>query len=77
MESTVKYENRTYYDTYGTGNYTEDKSKRYSFDIPVEKAKKFSEMWIAMGYTHYETNKAHFYEVATDSTHCRQYILYK
>lgn len=77
MKNTVKYEHRAYYDSFGTGNFTEDKSERFSFDIPGEKAKKFAEIWLSTGCTHYETSKAHFYEIDTDATHYKQYILYK
>ena len=73
----IKYEHKAFYDSYGTGNYTEDKSENFSFDVTEEKAKKFVEMWIAVGATHYETTKAHFYNVTTDSSHFTQFILYK
>ena len=73
----MKYEHRAYYDSFGTGNYTEDKSERFTFDVTEEKAKQFIELWLAIGCKHYETSKAHFYESHTDARHYTQYILYK
>jgi hypothetical protein len=77
MANTVKFEHRAYYDSYGTGNYTEDKSKRYSLDFTEEKAKKHADIWVALGCKHYETSKAHFYEKETDARHYTQFIIYK
>ena len=73
----IKYEHKEFYDNYGTGNYTEDKSKNFSFEVTQEKAKKYAEMWLEMGAKHYETSEAHFYEIQTDARHLTQYILYK
>lgn len=78
MKNAIKYEHRVYYDSWGTGNYTEDKSERFSFDVTEEKAKMFVEkLWLPIGCIHYETSKAHFYERRTDARHYTQYILYK
>lgn len=73
----MKYEYRLYYDSYNTGNYTEDKKERFSLEVTDEKAKKFIELWTSINCTHYETSKAHFYEKKLDSRHYSQYILYK
>ena len=77
MTKTVKYEYRYYYDSFGTGNYTEDESKRVSRDITEETAQSYITFWNALGCTYYETSKAHFYEKQTDARHYIQYILYK
>ena len=73
----MKYECRRYYDNLGSGNYTEDKKERFSFEISEEQASKFSELWLAIGAKHYETSKANFYEKHTDARHYTQYIIYK
>lgn len=73
----MKYEHREWYDSYGTGNYTEDKENRFSFDVTEEKAMRFVELWLGIGCIHYETSKAHFYEIHSDARHYTQYILYK
>lgn len=73
----MKYEHRAYYDSHHTGNYTEDKTARFSDDITEDVAKKYAELWNAIGCTHYETSEAHFYEKNTDARHYTQYILYK
>jgi hypothetical protein len=73
----VKFERREYYDNYGTGNYTEDKSKRYSLDFTEERATQCADMWVEVGCKHYETSKADFYEIQTDARHYTQYIIYK
>lgn len=77
MTKLLKYERREYYDNYGTGNYTEDKSAYHTMELSEETAKKFTDMWCWLGLTHYETSKAHFYEEQTDARHFTQYILYK
>lgn len=46
-------------------------------EIETDKAKQFIEMLVAMGATHYETSKAHFYEKQSDARHITQYIFYK
>lgn len=74
---TVKFEHRAYYDSYGTGNYTEDKSKRYSLNFTEEKAEEYANRWVENGCKHYETSEAYFYYIQTDSTHYTQFILYK
>ena len=73
----MKYELRKYYDSFGTGNYTEDKNERFGFECTEEKAKQYIELWLAIGCKHYETSKALFYEIHSDARHYTQYILYK
>lgn len=77
MTNTVKFEHRAYYDSYGTGNYTEDKSKRYSLNFTKEKAKQYADLWLKVAFAHYETSKAYFYEIHNDTRHYTQFILYK
>jgi hypothetical protein len=77
MANTVKFEHRAYYDSYGTGNYTEDKSKRYSLNFTEEKAEQYADMWVEGGCKHYETSEAYFYEIHNDARHYTQFILYK
>ena len=73
----VKYERKKYYDNYGSGNYTEDKSENFTKEITEKQASDFAFLWEALGATHYETSKAHFYEIQTDARHVTQYILHK
>ena len=77
MAKTILYQHRAYYDSFGTGNYTEDKSERFSVDITEEKAAQFIAHWDAIGCKHYETSKAHFYTYQTDARHYKEFILYK
>jgi len=77
MTNTVKMECRAYCDNYGTGNYTEDKSKRYTLNLTKEKAEQYAELWSKAAFAHYETSKAYFYEVHDDARHYIQFILYK
>lgn len=77
MGNTIKYERRFYYDSYGTGNFTEDKSRTFYSEISEEKAIKFVKMWLEMGASHYETSRAHFYEMRTDARHFTECIIYK
>ena len=73
----VKFERREYYDSYGTGNYTEDKNQRFSLDVTEEKAQSFIALWTAIGCNHRETSKAELYGIETDARHYTEYILYK
>lgn len=74
---TVTFEHREYYDNLGTGNYTEDKSKRYPIEVAPERAEQFVEFWMSTGFTHYETSKAHFFEKHLDASRYTQFIFYK
>ena len=76
-DTTMKYECRKWYDSHGTGNYTEDKGERFSMEITTDRAKAFADLWTAIGAKHYETSKAYFFEKDTDATHYTQYIIYK
>lgn len=73
----IKYEHRTHYDAYGTGNYTMDKENCFSEEITEERARQYVEFLTVIGCKHYETSEAHFYEKDADSTHYTQYIFYK
>ena len=73
----IKYECRTYYSNYGTGNYFEDEDARVTKAITDEKAKAFANFFKEIGCKHYETSKAHFYEKTIDASHYEQYIIYK
>ena len=71
----VKY---LYSDSTIYGFYKEEKEMSVpKRGITPEKASAFAEMLREMGATHYETSRAHFYEMQTDSTHLKQYIFYK
>lgn len=73
----MKYEKRTYFDSFGTGNFTEIETERISFDVSPEKADRFAHFWASTGCKYYETTKAFFFEKQTDARHYTQYILYK
>ena len=76
-KETITYEHKEFYDSYGTGNYSEDKSGNFTLEITKEQAKKYGDMWLEMGFSHYETSKAYVYEKQWDARHFAQYILYK
>ena len=79
MANTVKYEVKNMY-TNSTiyGMWREDKEVSVPVtEIDAEKAQKFIDMIVDMGAKHYETSKAHFYEVLNDARHCTLYVFYK
>ena len=79
MTNTIKYEiKRMYTDSTIYGTWHNDKEVSVPVtEIDAEKAQKFIDMLVAMGAKHYETSKAHFYEIQSDARHCTQYIYYK
>ena len=79
MNNTVVYEMKYLYcDSTIYGSYKEDQEMSTSpREISREKAEKFIDLLSFQNAKHYETSKAHFYEVTIDSTHTKQYIFYK
>lgn len=73
----IKCEIREMYDAYGTGNFTEDKSRRDTFEIEEERFEKIVALHNAMGRNKYETTKAIVYESQRDARHITKYIYYK
>ena len=73
----VKCEIRENYDSYGTGNFTEDKSRRDVFEMSEEQCIRAIALHNAMGREHYETSKRIVYFSFSDARHCTEYIYYK
>ena len=79
MANTVNYEIKSMY-TNSTiySIWHDDKEASVPMaEIDVEQARTYIDMIVAMGAKHYETSKAHFYEVQSDARHCTLYIFYK
>lgn len=79
MANTVKYEIKSMY-TNSTiySIWHDDKENSVPVtEIDAENAQKYIDMIVAMGAKHYETSKAHFYEMQNDARHCTLYVFYK
>ena len=79
MLGTVKYEIKELYrDSTVYGFWKDDKEISVPVrEIKKDEADKFIALCISIGAKHYETSKAHFYEVMSDARHMSQYIFYK
>ena len=79
MLGTVKYEIKELYrDSTVYVFWKDDKEISVSIrEIKKDEADKFIALLISIGAKHYETSKAHFYEVMSDARHMSQYIFYK
>ena len=79
MLGTVKYEIKELYrDSTVYGFWKDDKEISVPVrEIKKDEADKFITLLISIGAKHYETSKAHFYEVTSDARHMIQYIFYK
>ena len=79
MSETVKFEIKELYrNSTVYGFWREDKE----ISVPVreiarEEANNFSALNLLLGAKHYETSKAHFYELINDARHMTLYIYYK
>lgn len=73
----IKCEIREMYDAYGTGNFTEDKSRRDNFEMTEDKFEKVVALHNAMGRKRYETSKYVAYEAQRDARHITEYVYYK
>lgn len=79
MLGTVKYEIKELYrDSTVYGFWKDDKEISVPVrEIKKDEADKFIDLLISIGAKHYETSKAHFYQVMSDARHMSQYIFYK
>lgn len=79
MSETVNFEiKELYINSTIYGFWKEDKE----ISVPVrkitkEEADKFMALNLLLGAKHYETSKAHFYELINDARHMTLYIYYK
>lgn len=73
----IKCEIREFYDAYGTGNFTEDKSRRDVFEMADDRFQKVIALHDAMGRNRYETSKYVSYESQRDARHITEYVYYK
>jgi hypothetical protein len=73
----IKCEIREHYDSYNTGNFTEDRTRRDSFEISEEKFERVRACHEAIGRRRIETSKAIIYEAQRDARHITEYIYYK
>lgn len=73
----IKCEIREHYDSYGTGNFIEDKSRRDTFEMTEERFEKVVALHNAMGRKRRETSKHIVYFGYSDRRHCTEYIYYK
>lgn len=68
---------RKMYDSFGTGNFTEDKTLRNVFDISSDSLPGVFCVHELMGRKRYETSSAIVYLDIQDARHCTEYIYYK
>lgn len=73
----IKCEILSWYDSYGTGNFFEDKSRRVSFEMEEERYKRAIALHEAMGRSRYETSKYISYSSELDARHVTEYVYYK
>lgn len=73
----IKCEIREMYDAYGTGNFTEDKSRRDAFEMAEDRFEKVVALHDAMGRKRRETSTHIVYFGYRDARHCTEYIYYK
>lgn len=65
----IKIEKREYYDSYGTGNFTENKNNRCIMELNPEQANIFLNTWKSTASACYETSTAKCFEFYTDARH--------
>lgn len=73
----IKCEIREMYDAYGTGNFTEDKSRREAFEMKEWVVERAISLHNAMERKKHETSKYVSYESQADARRIIEYIYYK
>ena len=73
----MTYELKTFCDSFNSGNYDENKHETITKEITEAEKSKYINYLLFIGAKHYETSKAHFYELETNARQYKQYIFYK